>query len=161
MTLYKHKMMRLEVVGALKITGGVVFYSVRNLKLGVFLSCLMSLAISSVWAESDRASKILSKYEKTGETVDCLRLSMVRETNPIDDDMILFEVRGGAMFLNETNSRCSGLRFERRFSYSVSMSQICRGDIIHVLDSTGSRRGACSLGEFQALMEKVDKDTTE
>ena len=84
---------------------------------------------------------------------------MVRDSDPVDDYIILFEVRGGAMYVNELNGRCSGLGREKRFSFRTPQNQICEGDIITVLDSFGMFRGACSLGEFQALADAPNTDT--
>ncbi len=117
--------------------------------IGIGCAALMFGAVAT--AESDHAEKILSKYEKTGEATNCLRLSMVRDSDPLDDYAILFEVRGGAVYLNELNGRCTGLERERRFSYRTPQAQICEGDIISVTDTFGTFRGSCSLGEFQKL----------
>ncbi len=132
-----------------KITSGL---QLKRAACGAFLAMALA-APNAVSAGSSDVSKVLNGYEKTGESVNCLRHSMVRDADPIDDYMILFEVRGGAMFLNELNGRCNGLGIERRFSYRTTQAQICEGDIISVTDSFGNVRGSCSLGEFQALMD--------
>ena len=76
---------------------------------------------------------------------------MVRDSDPLDDFAILFEVRGGAMYLNELNGRCSGLERQKRFSYQTTQAQVCEGDIISVTDTFGTHLGGCSLGSFQEL----------
>ena len=108
-------------------------------------------------AEGGRAAEVLANYEKTGETVSCLSLRQVRDTNPLDDHAILFEASGGAVYLNELNGRCAGLERERRFSYTTPQNRICKGDIISVTDSLGTFRGSCSLGEFHKLSEIEEK----
>jgi len=121
-----------------------------------FLAGLAGFTVSGIATaiahnDGDRAEEKLAGYEKTGDSVNCLRLSMVRDSAPLNDYQILFEVRGGAMFLNDLNGRCTGLERERRFSYTTPQAQICEGDIISVTDNFGTFRGSCSLGEFQAL----------
>ncbi len=110
-----------------------------------------ALMVSAANAEGDHAAKVLAGYEKTGDSTDCIRLSMVRDSDPLDDFAILFEVRGGAMYLNELDGRCAGLERERRFSFTTPQAQICKGDIISVTDTFGTFKGTCGLGEFQAL----------
>ncbi len=112
----------------------------------------LSLAGGSAFA-GDRAAETLAKYEKTGETETCMRLSMLRDSDPLDDYAILFEARGGAIYLNELQGRCTGLERERRFGYKTPQAQICEGDIITVTDSFGNFRGSCSLGAFQKLVD--------
>ena len=106
-------------------------------------------------AAGDRADRVLADYEKTGETVSCLGLSQVRDSDPLDDYAILFEA-SGKMYLNELSGRCNRLGRERRFSYRTPQNRICKGDIITVIDSIGVTLGSCSLGEFQAL-SKIEK----
>jgi len=116
-------------------------------------ACVALAAGAAAFAESDHAVSALANYEKTGDSKNCLRLSMVRDSDPLDDFAILFEVRGGAMYLNELDGRCTGLEHEKRFSYTTPQAQICEGDIITVTDTFGTFRGSCSLGEFQQLSE--------
>lgn len=96
-------------------------------------------------------AEVLAAYEKTGDTTNCLRLSWIRDSDPVDDYTIVFEVRGGDVYLNELDSRCSGLEREKRFSYVTPRPQICEGDIISVTDTFGTFRGSCALGKFEKL----------
>lgn len=114
---------------------------------------LASIAATLSIAGAEQSAEILAGYEKNGKTVSCINLRQIRNSDPIDDYAIIFETSGNKKFLNELNGRCIGLGREERFSYKTSQSQLCRGDIITVLDTRGSRRGSCSLGEFQELAE--------
>ena len=98
----------------------------------------------------------LSKYTVTGETEQCLSLTSIRQSKPLDDYNILFETRGGETYLSRLPTRCSGLGFERAFTYSTSLTKLCSTDIITVIDSTNPsfRRGSCGLGVFEKLEEK-------
>ncbi|MEM9494784.1 MAG: hypothetical protein AAGA09_02180 [Pseudomonadota bacterium] len=133
---------------------------VRGVALGVLtlLGAVFSASSAPAYAEDDKTANHVAGYQKTGDEVSCLRLSMVRDTDPLDDTMILFEVRGGAMFVNELNGRCVGLERERRFSLRTPQNQMCEGDIINVTDNFGNFRGSCSLGAFQALMDMPEED---
>ena len=103
-------------------------------------------------ARPNKAEETLSKYEKTGETVSCLSLSSVRDTDVIDDYSMLIKANG-EMYLNEMNGRCIGLGRERRYTHNSSLGKMCRGDIIQVIDSFGAHSGSCSLGDFEKLTE--------
>ncbi|MEM9014473.1 MAG: hypothetical protein AAGB02_05130 [Pseudomonadota bacterium] len=97
------------------------------------------------------ADETVDGMERTGETVSCLRLSMVRDSDPLDDRTIVFEVRGGGKYVNDLNSRCNGLKREGRYSHRTPQNQICSGHIISVTDSFGNFLGSCALGSFEAL----------
>jgi hypothetical protein len=85
-----------------------------------------------------------------GEPVNCVQISQIRSTRVIDDQTIDFHMRGGAVLRNTLPNRCPGLGFERAFSYSTSINQLCNVDIITVVNQGGGpRRGAsCGLGQF-------------
>ena len=85
--------------------------------------------------------------------------SSIRSTDVIDDETIDFRMNNGDIYRNHLPSKCSGLGFERAFSYKTSTNQLCNVDIIRVLDQTAGRldtRGACGLGKFQQI-EKIPK----
>ncbi|WP_375202697.1 DUF6491 family protein [Hyphococcus sp.] len=114
---------------------------------------MMASGALAVMSASEKAQATLSKYEKTGESRNCLMLSSVRDTDPLDDYTLLVEASGGAVYLNELNGRCTGLGRERRYVRRSSSTNMCKGDIIRVIDSFGNTRGSCSLGAFEALSE--------
>lgn len=88
-----------------------------------------------------------------GEPIDCLRLQNIRQTRVIDDRTIDFIMRGGAVYRNNLPNNCPQLGFERSFSYSTSIAQLCSVDIITVVQQGGGlRRGAsCGLGKFTPI----------
>ena len=123
-------------------------------KIRVALYSALGAAVIGLGATAtagDSAADVLSKYEKTGADETCLNLSHVRDSDPLDDHAIMFELRGGDMYLNELDGRCTGLERERRFSYKTSQNKICKGDIITVTDNFGNFRGSCSLGAFEKI----------
>lgn len=127
-----------------------------RIKIHSFVAGLVAVSAASgalaYASSSDKVQKTLSKYEKTGEVVSCLMLASVRDTDALDDYTLLVEASGD-VYLNELNGRCSGLGREGRYARRSSGSRMCRGDIIHVLDSFGNVRGSCSLGSFEKLSE--------
>lgn len=127
-----------------------------KLIVGGGLTCAVAFGASAI--AGDYGAEVLAKYEKTGESVSCLSLPSVKDTDPLDDQAIMFEVRGGDVYLNELRGVCAGLGLNKRFSYKTTQNRICRGDIITVSDPVGNSIGSCSLGEFEALT-KIDNSS--
>jgi hypothetical protein len=84
------------------------------------------------------------------ETRNCLFIANIRQTDVRNDRTIDFTLRDGSVWRSTLPYRCAQLGFERAFSYRTSISQLCRQDLITVIQQTGNQRGAsCGLGEFQ------------
>ena len=110
---------------------------------------------------SEKVADRLAQYEPTGETKKCLRTYYIRNSKVLDDWRILFEMRGGGVFLNTLPWRCPRLGFEKSFTYTLrGPAQLCDLDTITVLQTFGSglNSGAsCALGKFVEL-EKIADD---
>jgi len=116
------------------------------------ISLVLASAASALPRQSEKAQEKLAKYEKTGETISCINLRFVRSTDILDDYSMLVEANG-ELYLTEMNGRCSGLAHQRRYIHESPQGQMCRGDIIRVIDAFGMPSGACSLGDFEKLVE--------
>ena len=88
-----------------------------------------------------------------GEPKSCVLLQNIRETRVVDDRTIDFIMRDRTVLRNNLPNSCPQLGFERAFSYSTSINQLCSVDIITVLQQGGGiRRGAsCGLGKFTPI----------
>jgi hypothetical protein len=81
----------------------------------------------------------------------CLSLNRIDHTEIVDDDTILFHLRGREIYENSLPRRCPQLSSEERFMYRVSGSQLCDLDTITVLDDIGfgfMPGATCGLGQF-------------
>ena len=82
----------------------------------------------------------------------CVSLTRIDRTKIVDDQTILFYMRGGDIYVNRLPRRCPGLKRADSYSYATSLTQLCNTDIIRVLDRFGGsfpRPGvACGLGFF-------------
>lgn len=89
----------------------------------------------------------------SGPAQDCIGLTQIREARVISDSVIDFHLIDGRIMRNVLPHRCPQLGFERAFSYSTSLSQLCSTDIITVIiQGGGPTRGAsCGLGKFQPV----------
>jgi len=88
-----------------------------------------------------------------GAPQDCVQLHDIRETRVIDDRTIDFHMNNGRVLRNMLPQRCPQLGFEKAFSYSTSLSQLCRVDSIRVVIQSGGPLlgAACGLGRFQPV----------
>ena len=105
---------------------------------------------------AEKAAKKLAKYEPTGESRQCLPLIQIDRSDVVDDQNILFHMRGGKTYLNTLPYRCPRLGFEESFSYRTSINQLCNVDIITVFDPTGFHGPSCGLGTFKEMIEKKE-----
>jgi hypothetical protein len=81
----------------------------------------------------------------------CVSTSRIDRTDIIDDQTIVFELRGGAVLVNSLPRRCPGLARADRFMYEIRNSRLCDTDTITVLEQFGTRlsRGfTCRLGKY-------------
>lgn len=96
-------------------------------------------------AEDVPAARVL------GAAASCIPIASIQESRVRDDWTIDFRTGGNKWYRSTLPHRCNGLGFEKAFSYSTSLSQLCSTDIITVIASTGggiNSRGSCGLGQF-------------
>lgn len=137
--------------------------SISILALGVFL-------VSDVYAADDkkqtkqerltaeRTARLNERFEPSGKIRKCVAFSQIRDTQVLDDQTILFRSSGRRVYVNKMNRKCPRLMYEERFAYRSPTGQLCRGEIISVLDSFGQTWASCSLGDFQEYTrKKADK----
>jgi len=84
---------------------------------------------------------------------DCVILSDIRQTVVIDDQTILFYMRGGKkpVYRNYLAHQCPNLGREGRFAYQTPIGRLCNIDLITVLQQLGPSLGpgfTCRLGDF-------------
>ncbi|MBC2777130.1 hypothetical protein [Parasphingopyxis marina] len=121
--------------------------SVASAAAGIAAFALPATAMEDELPEWQQARAI-------GTAERCIPLRQIRSTEVRDDQTIDFVMTGGRTYRNTMANRCGGLRFERAFSYSTSLSQLCSSDIITVLNRTGGafmRGASCGLGEFTPI----------
>ena len=80
----------------------------------------------------------------------CVELNRIREARVVDDRTIDFYLGSREVLRNTLPNACPQLGFEKAFTYSTSLSQLCSVDIITVIvQGGGPRTGAsCGLGSF-------------
>ena len=108
--------------------------------------------------------KDIQAQEKTAEPGSdlerqCISVRQIRKTQVIDDQNVLFYMRGGSVYHNMLLRRCTTLRRENRFMYESRTGGLCRMDNIRVLTSNmmgGGLLGGifCPLGKFNKLSDE-------
>ena len=89
----------------------------------------------------------------TGPAQDCVSIPRLRHSEVRNDRVIDFMTTARKGYRVTLDRACPGLGFDRAFSYSTSLSQLCKQDIITVLrQGAGLQRGAsCGLAPFQPI----------
>jgi len=107
--------------------------------------------LATAAAARDRAADVPAAIP-AGEAVTCVPLQQIRETRVRDDRTIDFIGPRRRAWRNTLPGACPGLGSERQFGYATSIGQLCAGDLVTVLYSSGPGRGAsCGLGRFQPV----------
>jgi hypothetical protein len=95
----------------------------------------------------------------------CIVTTRLDRTEVVDDQTVLFFMRGGDVYRNRLTRSCPGLEREKRFTYRVYGNQLCRIDTITVLESRafGLTDGfTCALGDFQPIsVDEAERLTGE
>ncbi len=75
----------------------------------------------------------------------CLDADHIDHTAVLDDQTVLFYMRGGKIWKNTLQRQCPSLKFERAFSEDIRGDEVCSNrQMIQVLQTGAS----CSLGAF-------------
>lgn len=96
------------------------------------------------------------------ETTDCIDLIRIDRSEVVDDQTILFHMKGGKIWKNTLPYKCPRLGFERAFSHKTSINRLCSVDTITVLDTSARMPGAtCGLGTFEAYTPPPKDEKSE
>ena len=85
------------------------------------------------------------------ESERCVNVSLITSTRVVNDEAVLFYMRGRKAYLNTLRAQCRGLSRQKRFSYEVRTGRLCEKDRIRVLQDSGfgiQEGRSCALGRF-------------
>lgn len=120
---------------------------VRSLTLVGIAACMFPMLHASTALGQDDGA-----FDRTPR--DCITVSRIDQTEAIDDQNIIFRMRGRQVYRNHLPRKCPGLERENRISYRTTAGRLCSIDTITVLEQwgVGFRDGfTCRLGEFVPL----------
>lgn len=103
----------------------------------------------------DSAAAAIDDIDREPER--CIRLAGIDETHIVDDQTILFYMRGDDVYQNVLRNECRGLKREDRFSYKTLGGNLCSTDTVTVLQRFGGGFDAgrtCGLGPFIRISEE-------
>ena len=86
----------------------------------------------------------------------CISAGQIEHSEVLDNQNILFHMRGDRIYRNFMPRRCPGLYRRGAFTYHSRSGQLCSVDTITVLENVGlgPRQGAvCPLGGFYPVTE--------
>lgn len=124
---------------------------IRRYAIVPAVACLLSC----VPAGADQPDEVDKALEDMGG-IRCISTRRILRTEILDEQNILFYLRGRETYRNELPRPCRELLRERRFSYRSHMGRLCDTDFITVLmDYGGSLEEgtSCGLGNFQPVSE--------
>ena len=91
----------------------------------------------------------------------CVSSRTIGRTEVLDDQIIIFYMRGTGIYLNHLPKPCKKLAESGRFMYRTTVGRLCQGDMISILRDTGlgmSQGRSCKLGPYYAITaEDVEK----
>ncbi len=128
----------------------------RVFLLGVLPALVAGACATAAAGDDDKAAARLAEFDRTGKTTRCLGIRSISQITPLSETLFLVRVGVSEYYLNEMNGRCSNADSPfYRIEYRTSLSQICRGEIVNVVDnSSGTFAGGCSFGDFEKLEKK-------
>lgn len=106
---------------------------------------------------ADEADEIVDDQSGTK----CINVRILRRTDVVDDQHILFYLSGTKVYLNILPNVCSGLSRERRFSYTTIARNLCRFDTIRIISGAGGaiyQGRSCRLGYFHLTSKEEIAD---
>lgn len=119
----------------------------------LYLAMVASLCFSGAGvahAQQEDAMERVSQPEEA-ETRNCLPISHIRRIETVDNQTLVFHMRGKDKYVNHLPYRCSGLK-RNSFIHETSLNSYCDLDIISVVDlRIGMRMGSCPLGKFEKV----------
>ena len=119
------------------------------------LSAGGAVAAKSKLTGEEKLAKLL-KGREAGEPVDCIPISLTRETRVIDKTAIIYD-NGSVIYVNRTDNPQS-LDDNDILVTELRTSQLCKVDIVKLRDRTGQfETGFVNLGDFVPY-RKVARD---
>ena len=128
------------------------------LKKSMLIGLLWATGCASTVAEpvDEDAAEKLAQFERTGEVTSCLNVRQISNITAVDERTLLIETGVNDYYVSDLSSDCNGAtRPSTRFEYSTSTAQLCRNEIIRIIDSGGRFLvGSCGMGSFEKLRKK-------
>lgn len=127
-------------------------------KQSAILSLVLLAGCASTVEEpvDDAAAEKLAGFERTGDITTCLSVSRISTITAVDERTLLIKAGVDDYYVSDLETDCNGAtRNSTRFEYSTSAAQLCRNEIIRIVDNgQGFLVGSCGMGSFEKLRRK-------
>jgi len=90
---------------------------------------LLTLTVLAGFAMPVSASDIV----EPGKEVQCLDLNSMRSTTPVSNETIAVKLTQDRFARIDLKNRCTSLKIEGGFSYSTSLTKLCKQDTLTVI----------------------------
>lgn len=122
------------------------------------LAALAACAPAEPVAEQEAAEETEYAGRTTGESTSCVQQRDVDRIEAVDDNTLLFFMRGGTIYQNKLGTSCP--RFEDSIAnYRSTLGNYCRGETFTLTDRmTGMFTGSCQLGDFMEYELAEDEE---
>ncbi|MEN3950948.1 hypothetical protein [Iodidimonas sp. SYSU 1G8] len=125
----------------------------NNLRMGL-LAAAGAVASMMIAGGAVAAEDKLSQWQPTGEKRQCIATYMIRETDILDNQTILFRLNGGDYYVNRLPHRCSGLKIQDGFGYTLrGLNELCNVDTITPVGGAAVNT-PCPLGDFEKVVKR-------
>jgi hypothetical protein len=126
--------------------------SVAILATAACLLCLSPLTLAQEEAPEVEEEDSIIEGQRCVNTISIIR------TEILDDQNIIFYMRGTDIYLNHLPKPCKGLAQSGRFMYRTVVARLCRAGIITILHDFGlgmTKGRSCKLGSFYGITEEA------
>lgn len=116
---------------------------------------LLAVALCLIGADDGRAQ---DDRERDMSAVQCLRVVDIDGIDIVNNQTLVFRMRGGDIYRNDLPHSCPGLRRNDTLMYRTSVGRLCNVDVITVLEDWGfgfSPGASCGLGMFHPITEEI------
>lgn len=118
------------------------------------VTIVLTLAFAPWWGALPAAAQEDEEgaFDRTPQ--DCVVVANIDQTKALDDQTLIFRMRGKDVYRNTLPRTCPGLQRENRIAYETRVGRLCSIDTITVLERFGvgfTRGFTCRLGEFVPL----------
>jgi hypothetical protein len=121
----------------------------RMIQSGV-LGLVASTLIAPLASAQDGQDDDEEFFDRTPER--CISTNRIRDTEILDDETVLFYLRGRRAYINMLDYTCNGLASAGRFAMEVRSGRLCSVDTITVIYVSSRIPGmTCRLGEFYPI----------
>ena len=112
--------------------------------------CVNDEPVETTARDLSRMEAELKGYEPAGPPVSCVSMRTLQGNRSVGEGAIVFDGPVGRKWVNRPPAGCPTLDSGRALRVRTSSSQLCRNDIVSVLDAvSGTEYGGCGLGDFE------------